>query len=140
MNVSIFRCSCKPDVRRWSKCWLEYKLQVISLKSDEETSSEQTNTEENEGKVKRFFRKAVEKGKKKLKKVAEALGFSQSSVVAEEKCGKVVLDPKSKAGMRTKEVVELISSVDIDNVHSVSLNLTQNNCNCEEAHLYVRYV
>ena len=136
MNASIFRCSCKPDVRKWSECWLKYKLQVISL---EETSSEQTSTEENEGRVKGFFRKAVEKGKKKLKKVAEALGFSQSSVIAEEKCGKVVLDPKSKAE-RTKKVVKLISSVDIDNIHSVSLSLTQKNCNFEGAHLYVRYV
>lgn len=71
--------------------------------------------------------------------MAEALGFSQSSVVAEEKCGKVVLKPKSKAE-RTKKVVKLISSVDIDNIHSVSLNLTQKNCNYEEAHLYVRYI
>ena len=88
-----------------------------------------TNTEKSEGRLKRFF-------KAKLKKAAEVVGYSQNKVII-EKNDKVVLDPKSKA---RKDIVHLIPCVSLDNCHLVSLDLTLNNCNCKETHLYVRYV
>ena len=121
-HISNFRCSCNSDVRHWSKCYLKYKLQVKSI-------PEVTDTEKSEGRVKRFL-------KAKLKKAAEVFGYSQNKV-AIEKSDEVVLDPKSKA---RKFIVHLIPCVSIDDCHLVSLNLTLNNCNCKETHLYVRYV
>ena len=88
-----------------------------------------TNTEKSEGRVKRFI-------KAKLKKAAEVVGYSQNKVII-EKNDKVVLDPKSKA---RKDIMHLIPCVSIDDCQLVSLDLTLNNCNSKETHLYVRYV
>ena len=71
-----------------------------------------------------------------LRKAAEAVGYSQNKVTV-EKNDKVVLDPKSKA---RKVIVHLIPCVNLDNCHLVSLDLTLNNCNWKETHLYVRCV
>lgn len=91
-----------------------------------------TSAEKSEGRVKRL----INYTKTKLKKAAEVFGYSQTNIVV-KKSDKVVLHPKSKA---RKDIVYLIPRVNLDDCHLVFLDLTYNNCNCKETHLYARYV
>ena len=91
-----------------------------------------TSAEKSEGRVKRL----INYTKTKLKKAAEVFGYSQNKIVV-EKSDEVVLDPKLKA---RKDIVHLIPCVNLDDCHLVFLDLTSNNCNCKETHLYARYV
>ena len=91
-----------------------------------------TSAEKSEGRVKRLIKYT----KTKLKKAAEVFGYSQNKIVV-EKSDEVVLDPKLKA---RKYIVHLIPCVNLDDCHLVFLDLTSNNCNCKETHLYARYV
>lgn len=91
-----------------------------------------TSAEKSEGRVKRL----INYTKTKLRKTAEVFGYSQTNIVV-KKSDKVVLHPKSKA---RKDIVYLIPRVNLDDCHLVFLDLTYNNCNCKETHLYARYV